>query len=166
MSDLSPLERLVAESACRSLLEHYSSVVDWMDWETMKKLFWSDARFDFGMWAGNFDEFLPWVKQLEEGYARRLHLLCIQGITIEGGIGRAGVGLTILQRLTDQTGESKDEIMFGRYFFRFECRDLEWRISSLSFLMHGVQRFQASDQGGAPLFADGLTPAHPMFSCI
>lgn len=70
----------------------------------------------------------------------------------------------LFRRLVDESGARQDDLLFGRYKFAFECRGGEWRMSSLRFLMHGAQRFKATDAGGSPFYADGLDPSHPQFS--
>lgn len=157
------LRRLLDESACRTQLERYSHVVDWMDWATLPTLFWPDAELDFGMWSGNFTDFIPWVSALEAGYQRRLHLFCLQTLSVSGDRARAEVGMTNHLRLLDAAGVGQDDILFGRYQFGLERRAGEWRLSSLRFLLHGAQRLCATDSGGAAVFADGLSPAHPLF---
>lgn len=162
--DRATFRRSVGESACRSVLERYSHAIDWMDWDTLEELIWPDAEFDFGMWSGNVREFLPWVKELEAGYERRLHLFCVQGISIDGAKARAEVGMANHLRLVDESDQRQDDIVFGRYQFGLECRGREWRINALRFLLHGVQRFRATDDGGSALYADGLSPSHPLFA--
>ena len=152
--------RLVDESACRQLLECYSNVVDWKNWARLDELVWDDAQFDFGMWKGNCAEFKDWVKALEDGYERRLHLFSIQRIIVDGDSAQTEIGLANYLRSNDENGESKDDLLFGRYQIGLQKRDGQWRMQSLKFFLHGVQRFNASDEGGADLFADNLDSAH------
>ncbi len=162
--DRAALRRLLDEAACRTLVERYAYAVDWMNWPGLEALFWSDAQFDFGMWSGDLAAYLPWVAALEQGYARRLHMFAIPRLEIDGDGGRAEVGVGMFVRSIDDAGAGQDDLMFGRYQFRFARREGQWRITSLHFLMHGAHRFAATDQGGSPLFADGLDPSHPLFA--
>jgi len=168
MSDLPDAERqllrrLTDESACRQLLASYTYAVDWMNWSGLETLFWPDAEFDFGMWSGPRDQFVPWVTDLESGYQRRLHHFSMPRLGIEGDRGHAEVGSLMFMRLPGESGAGKDELIAGRYQFGFTRREGEWRMSALQFLMHGAQQFPAVADGGADFFADGLTPDHPRF---
>lgn len=157
------IDQLLRENDCRRLVESYSYAIDWMSWGELEYLFWPEAYFDFGLWAGDRAEFIPWVTALESGYKRRLHSFSIPRLRIAETHGHGEVGATMFFRIENDSGELQDELMFGRYLLGFECRDGEWRMSALSFLMNGVQNFQAADQGGASFFADNLNPQHPLF---
>lgn len=157
------LRRLLDEQACRALLERYAYTIDWMNWAGLEALFWADAHLDFGMWSGDRAAFIPWVTELEEGYSRRLHTLASPRIEVMGDTARAEAGnCTYLRKI--ENGETRDECLFGRYQFRFEKRDGEWRMSGLNFLMHGLQIFPSNDQGGAAFFADNMDMSHPRFA--
>lgn len=157
------LRRLLDEQACRTLLERYAYAVDWMNWAGLSDLFWPDAILDFGMWKGDREAFLPWVKDLEEGYTRRLHMLVSPRIETVGDMIRAEAGnCTYLRKVED--GNAGDQALFGRYQFEFTRRGTEWRIFRLYFLIHGLQQFPATDQGGAAFFADNMDTTHPRFA--
>lgn len=157
------VEKLVNEAACRRLLEAYTYAIDWQNWAGLKELFWANAEFDFGLWQGDREGFLPWVQALEEGYDRRLHHFASPRLSIGDDEGQGEVGALLFMRVQDD-GAAFDEIMAGRYQLGFTRRGDEWRMSRLVFLMHGVQRLPATDNGGADFFADGLAPSHPRFS--
>lgn len=157
------LAGLMDQHACRQLLERYTYAVDWMDWAGLEPLFWPDAKFDFGLWSGDLAAYIPWVTQLESGYQRRLHLFGLPRLSLDGERGKAEAGALMYLRLMNAEGEPQDELMAGRYLFDVERREGEWRLSRLAFLMHGAQRFAATDNGGADFFADGLSPGHRLF---
>lgn len=157
------LNQLLAENACRCLVERYTYCIDWMNWNELEELFWPEAHFDFGMWSGDRCEYLPWVAALEAGYDRRLHMFSMPRLQIDQSRGQGEVGATMYFRLKNESGLAQDELMFGRYLLEFECRAGSWRMSALTFLMHGIQRFEPTDTGGAPFFADNLSPLHPLF---
>lgn len=162
--DQTQLRQLLDEAACRRLVECYAYAVDWMNWPGLEALFWPDACFDFGMWAGDRAGFIPWVTELEEGYSRRLHMLASPRLEIGAETGRGEAGATTVVRSIDADGIGQDDVIFGRYQFAFARRDGAWRMSALRFLMHGMHRVPAGDNGGAPFFADGLDRSHPLFA--
>lgn len=158
------IRALLDEHACRKLLETYCYAVDWKNWGGLAGIFWPDATFDFGMWSGDTAGFIPWVEQLEDGYTRRLHMFAMPLMAIGTDSGRAEVGNTTVVRSIDENGDGQEDIIFGRYQFRFERRDGKWLISALHFFMHGTARVAAADAGGAPVFADNLDTKHPRFA--
>jgi len=157
------LDQLLRENACRRLIESYTYALDWMSWNELEALFWPEATFDFGLWTGGRSEYMPWVSKLEAGYQRRLHIFSIPRLQVAAAKGEGEVGAIMYFRATNQAGKLDDELMFGRYLLDFECRTQEWRISSLKFLMNGIQRFDPTDSGGASFFADNLSTQHPLF---
>lgn len=162
--ELAHTRHLVAEGACRALLERYAYAVDWKNWRGLEALFWPEASFDFGMWQGDRVGFIPWVTDLESNYSRRLHMLAVPRMAIGASKGTAEAGNTTVVRGPGEDGAIKDQVIFGRYQFDFECRAGEWRMSALRFLLHGMHALDATDEGGAPFFADGLEPSHAMFA--
>lgn len=169
MSELSAAENaelrsLLDERACRTLIERYAYAVDWMNWPGLEALFWPEAHFDYGMWSGDRAAAVAWVAELEQGYQRRLHMLASPRIEVMGDRARAEAGAIMHMRSATDDGAGRDDLILARYQFDFERRAREWRIAGLRFLMHGAQSFAATDQGGAPFFADDLTPAHPLFA--
>ncbi len=169
MSDLSNAERdqlreLLAERACRTLIERYAYAVDWMDWTGLEALFWPNAFFDYGIWSGDRAAAVPWVAELEAGYQRRLHMLASPRIEILGDRARAEAGATMFMRAPTEDGTGREDLSFARYLFDFERRNGEWRLSNLRFIHHGSQHFTPTDQGGAAFFADGLDSNHPYFA--
>jgi len=158
--DMVTFRRLVDEAACRSLIERYTYAVDWMNWAGLEALFWQDAFLDFGMWKGNRAEFIPWVTQLEESYRRRLHMFSAPRIEVMGELARIEAGVLMFLRQSPE----RDDLLLARYQFQAARRNGEWRLSKLHFFLHGSQSFPASDQGGAPFFADGLDTSHALFA--
>ncbi|NHN39866.1 nuclear transport factor 2 family protein [Pseudomaricurvus alcaniphilus] len=158
------LRGLLDQQACRQLLESYTCAVDWMNWSGLEDLFWPEAEFDFGMWSGSRDQYIPWVTALESGYQRRLHLFGIPRLSVQADNGSAEVGAIMYLRIGDNSPGTQDELMFGRYQVQFCKRSDVWRMSKLTFLLNGAHRFPATDTGGAAFFADGLSPQHPLFT--
>ena len=149
-----------AREACRELVEHYAYQVDWIDGEGLAALFWEDAAVDFGpAFCGGRDAFAAWVVALERAYARRLHQFGLPRIGVRGAEGRAEAGAFMFLR---RAAEPVEELLFGRYFFRFARRQGRWRIASLAFRMHGLRRFPALPEDGAFAWADALEGPHPL----
>lgn len=114
--DVKNLRHLVNEAACRRLLERYTYSIDWLDIDNLKTLFWDDAKLDFGFWSGSYDEFIPWVSELEAGYQRRIHMFGMPNMVISETNGKADAGATMYFRVINPEDQSAhDELMFVRY---------------------------------------------------
>ena len=78
------LTTLLAKARLGELVSDYANLNDWLDWDRLDSVFWPDSRFDFGMFQGGLDAYRTFVAELEEGYARRLHMFGIPTITLAG----------------------------------------------------------------------------------
>ena len=157
------LESLLVEARLRELVAQYANVIDWLDWDRLPDLFWPDARFDFGMFKGNFAEYSSFVVALEESYRRRLHLFAMPAIRIAGERARIDVGCVIVCR-TDDPVPGIDDVFYGRYLLEVEARQGEWRISSLTYVLNLFDRRPRleDDRVGPMNFGDDLAPSHAL----
>ncbi|WP_246604931.1 nuclear transport factor 2 family protein [Aquisediminimonas sediminicola] len=160
--DLTRIRRMFDESAIRDLLTDYTDAVDWIDWQAMDKIFWPDAILDYGFCKGDTAAIMPIVVSLEESYRRRLHMLGMPRIHLDGDQARADACSVIVAR-TDNDGGGVDDIFWGRYLFTAERRGDVWRLSSLTYLLNLLDSRQrdSDDRDGPVLMADDLTPDHP-----
>lgn len=153
-----------AREACRELVEHYAHLVEWIDGEGLAALFWEDVAANFGpAFCGGRDAFAAWVGALELAYARRQHRFGLPRFQVAGqvagAVGRAEAGAFMFLR---HTAEPVEELLFGRYFFRFARRQARWRIVSLAFRMHGLRRFPAAPEDPALAWAEALEAPQPL----
>lgn len=161
-ADAAAISALIARARLSDLVAEYARVMDWIDWDRLGDVFWSDTQFDFGMFKGDFAEYRAFVAQLEEGYSRRLHMFSIPSIALDGDRARVDAGSVIVCR-TDEPAPGIDDMFWGRYLFDAECRDGEWKLSSLTYVLNLFDRTQrdADDRGMPMRFGDGLNPNHP-----
>lgn len=162
MSDAG-IEALLAKARLGELVAEYANLIDWIDWDRLTSVFWPEATFDFGMFKGDFAAYRTFVAELEEGYARRLHMFGIPAITLSGDRARIDAGSVIVCR-TDEPAPGIDDTFWGRYLFTAERRGGEWRLSGLTYVLNLFDRRerQADDRGGPMTFGDGLSPSHPL----
>lgn len=153
---------LVAKAQLTDLVAEYANLIDWIDWNRLDGVFWPEATFDFGMFKGNLAEYATFVAQLEESYARRLHMFTLPSITITGDTARIDVGCVIVCR-TDEPAPGIDDTFWGRYLLAAERRGEEWRLSGLTYVLNLFDRVEreADDRVGPMNFGDGLSPRHP-----
>lgn len=161
MSDRT-LEELLSKSALTGLIAEYANCIDWIDWKRLDDVFWPDATFDFGMFKGSFDEYRKFVVELEEGYARRLHMFALPSIRLSGDTAQIDVGCVITCR-TDDPAPGIDDTFWGRYLLGAARRDGVWKLSSLIYVLNLFDRVEreVDDRSGPMLFGDGLSPDHP-----
>lgn len=158
------LAGLVAKAELSDLVTEYANLIDWLDWGALDDVFWPEAVFDFGMFKGDLPAYRAFVKELEEGYARRLHMFGLPRIRVAGDRARIDAGSVIVCR-TDEPAPGIDDIFWGRYLFTAERRDGLWRLSSLTYVLNLFDRVerQADDRGAPMNFGDGLAPGHRLY---
>lgn len=161
-ADIARLKRAADQAAINGLIAEYADVMDWLDWDRLGSVFWPEAQFDFGMFKGGFAEYAGFVKTLEEGYRRRLHMFAIPVVRVNGDAARADSGSFIICR-KDNDAHGSDDIFAGRYLFTAERRNGEWRLSGLTYVLHFLEQraLSADDRGGPMHYGDDLNPQHP-----
>lgn len=160
--DRAALAALLDKARLTDLVAEYANLIDWIDWDRLDAIFWPDAMFDFGMFRGDLAEYRAFVVQLEEGYARRLHMFGLPSIRLSGDSARIDALCAILCR-TDTPAPGVDDSFWGRYLLTAERRGGEWRLSGLTYVLNQHDRVerQADDRGGPMHYGDGLSPRHP-----
>ncbi|MFS0738349.1 nuclear transport factor 2 family protein [Sphingomonas sp. 1P06PA] len=161
--DRARLNRLTDEAELRAMLADVAARIDWLDWPGLAALFWPDAQFDFGMFKGDLAAYLEFVRTLEEGYRRRMHLFGMPTIRIDGARARLDAPSIIVCR-TDNGGGGIEDVFTGRYVLSAERRGTEWRFASLDYLMNSIDRWdRETDDRTAPMnFFEGFGPDHPL----
>lgn len=156
------IETLLAKAQLTDLVAEYANLIDWVDWPRLDAVFWPEAEFDFGMFKGDFSEYRKFVIELEEGYARRLHMFTLPSISVSEDTARIDAGCVIVCR-TDEPAPGIDDTFWGRYLLTAERRDGEWRLSGLTYVLNLFDRVERAvdDRTGPMNFGDGLSPKHP-----
>ncbi|RVQ69505.1 nuclear transport factor 2 family protein [Croceicoccus ponticola] len=159
------VEELRGRVRLQDMVAAYSGINDWLDLHLFDTLFWPEAQFDYGMFKGDLTETKVFVRDLESGYLRRLHLSGIPVITIAGDEARIDAG-SIIKCRTAEPAPGVDETFWGRYLFSAERRNGEWRFSKLTYVLNLYERAERRDDDAAmPVnFGDGLDAAHPFRS--
>lgn len=157
-ADRALLQRLADESAVRNVLSSFANAVDWLDWTTYEATMWSDAYIDLGLYKGDTTGFMPFVKALEEGYTRRMHLFGEARIVVSGVEAGAEAAAITHVRTANEQGRF-DDLIRGRYLVEFRKRGAEWRIARVKFVLNEFHRYDSPvEPAGLPLeTADGLT---------
>jgi hypothetical protein len=162
-ADRAALARLADEAAIRDLITRYASGLDWMDWPRVEATLWPDARADFGgMFQGDRAVFMPFLVQLEEGYTRRMHMLGLPRIALDGDSAQADCPSVTHFRAVE-AGERTDNFVFGRYLLKCTRRAGEWRIAHMVFMLNAFRSEQEPNGDEGPLnLGDHTSPSHPL----
>ena len=161
--DDAAIAHLLAKARLGELVAEYANLIDWIEWDRLDAVFWPEAYFDFGMFKGDLPAFRAFVIELEESYARRLHMFAMPSVALDGERARIDAGSVTVCR-TDAPAPGIDDIFWGRYLFDAERRDGEWRLSGLTYVLNLIDRTERTvdDRVGPMNFGDGLSPQHPL----
>jgi len=123
------IETLLARQDIEDVIYRYARGIDRLDFELVRSCYHSDALDDHGLFRGNIDEFIEYVKDFLPRYAVTQHFMGNMLIEVEGEQARAETYAVAYHRkeLTDGTG--KDDVFGIRYVDRFENRNGEWKIA-------------------------------------
>jgi len=102
--------------------------------------YWPDSTSDYGVFAGNFDEYLAWVVPGSPAIPVTQHLLGQSHIELSGDTARVETQVFSYHRV-DFGNEHRDTVIGGRYLDRFEKRGGEWRIAERTMLYDWHQDF-------------------------
>jgi hypothetical protein len=101
---------------------------------------WPDSTSDYGVFAGNFDEYLAWVVPGSPAIPVTQHLLGQSVVDLDGDSARVETQVLSYHRV-DFGAEHRDTAIGGRYLDRFEKRGGEWRIAQRTMLYDWHQDF-------------------------
>ncbi len=156
------IDALLDKAQLQELVASYSCLNDWLDIDLFDQLFWPEATLDYGMFKGTLEESRTFVRDLESGYARRLHLFGIPVVTLSGDTARIDAGSIIACR-TAEPAPGVDETFWGRYLFSAEKRGGVWKFTRLTYVLNLYERVERSDDDNAmPVnLGNGFDTAHP-----
>jgi ketosteroid isomerase-like protein len=124
------LQRLLDESAIRTVLARYARAIDRLDWDLLRSCYHPDATDEHGTYHGSADGFIEWVQGRLAEYDSTKHFLGNQLIEVEGDVAWTETYCLALHRIAPADGEAAhDRTVSVRYCDRFERRDGEWRIA-------------------------------------
>lgn len=137
------LQRLIDEKKIQEILAIYCYAMDEYDQDLLSKVFWPDARLDYGMFKGTGQEFTDSIFKWRQGRGMGLTLHYISNSLIQVSKDNAwGVTYFRAYHRMPEDGESGAHDIFigGRYHDKFQKRGGEWRISARSLLFDWFRR--------------------------
>lgn len=105
--------------------------------------YWPDSITDYGVFKGDFAEYLAWVVPGSDAITCTQHVLGQSFIQLEGDKARVETQVISYHRVNMGT-EERDTTIGGRYLDRLEKRDGEWRIAERTMLYDWYQDFGVS----------------------
>ncbi|MCI4591829.1 nuclear transport factor 2 family protein [Sphingobium sp. BYY-5] len=140
----------VARARIRDCLVRLARGEDRRDAGLIRSCWWPDARYDYGVQAGDFPDYLAWVVPGSDAIANTQHLLGQSHIELAGDKARVETHILSYHRV-DMGGGDQDMVIGGRYLDVLEERSGEWRIA------HRIMLYDwSSDWGKAADWSKGL----------
>jgi hypothetical protein len=123
--------------------------------------YWPDSTTDYGVFKGDFADYLAWVVPGAAAITNTQHVLGQSLIELDGATARVETQVISYHRVDMGEGE-RDTCIGGRYLDRMENRDGEWRIAQRTMLYDWFQDWgQAIDWSQGVM---GLPFSAPHFS--
>jgi hypothetical protein len=105
--------------------------------------YWPDSKTDYGVFAGNFDEYLAWVVPGSPAIPVTQHVLGQSVIQIKDSTALVETQVISYHRV-NMGEEERDTVIGGRYLDRMEKRGGDWRIAQRTMLYDWYQDFGRS----------------------
>jgi SnoaL-like domain len=132
------LRALVERDKIRDCLVRLARGEDRRDAALISGAYWPDSVTDYGVFAGNFDEYLAWVVPGAEAIPCTQHVLGQSFIELEGENAKVETQVISYHRVNFGT-EERDTVVGGRYLDVLEKRGAVWRIASRVMLYDWYQ---------------------------
>jgi hypothetical protein len=127
------LKTVVARDRIRDCIIRLARGEDRRDAELIGASCWPDSTSDYGVFRGNFAEYLAWVVPGSPALPVTQHMLGQSFIELEGDVARAETQVISYHRV-DMGEEHRDVFVAGRYLDRLEARGGKWRIAERTMI--------------------------------
>ena len=137
------IAEFLAREKIRDCLARLARGEDRRDATLIGACYWPDSLTDYGVFRGNFDEYLAWVVPGSPAIPVTQHVLGQSVIDLKGDVALAETQVVSYHRV-NMGEEERDTVIGGRYLDRFEKRDGAWRIAERTMLYDWYQDFGRS----------------------
>lgn len=144
------LKIYLAREKIRDCLARLARGEDRRDVQLIRASCWPDSGSDYGVFAGNFDDYLAWVVPGSPAIPVTQHLLGQSLIDLDGDTARVETQVMAYHRVNFGEQE-RDIVIGGRYLDRMQNRGGEWRIARRVMLYDWYQ-----DSGVSADWSQGL----------
>ena len=146
---------LLARDEIYQLVCTYMRAQDRLDAALHPSVFWDDAYLDYGFYRGGPDGFVTFAQNALKKYRTCHHLIGQVQIEIENTKDAFGeVYYQAYHQGADESGQTIDRIIAGRYIDRYEQREGVWKVAYRSELCDWAREDASKDA----FFADSLMP--------
>lgn len=160
------LTDLLSRDAIRRAIVTLARGEDRRDAALITSAYWPDSVTDYGVFKGNFDEYLAWVVPGAEAITNTQHVLGQSHIELAGSSAKVETQVISYHRIDYGAGETgrdeHDTVIGGRYLDLFEQRDGAWKIASRTMLYDWYQDWGASIDWSQGMM--GMPFSEPKFS--
>lgn len=154
------LDKLIAEREIRNALFRYCRGIDRKDWALFRSAYHDDAHDDHGVYRGDPDGLVSWLKVRHENIAQSMHFIGNCWIDLDADKASGEVYCIVIQRSGDtKDGAAGSRTTIGcRYLDRYERRDGIWRIANRLVVYEWIHENGTGSADGAPerVFPNGL----------
>lgn len=154
----SDLQTLINRDKIHQCIARLARGEDRRNAEMITASLWKDSITDYGVFRGNFDEYLAWVVPGADAIPCTQHVIGQSYIDLKGDKALVETQVVSYHRV-NMGSEERDTVIGGRYLDKFEKRNDEWRIVERTMLYDWYQDWGVSidwSQGvmGMPFSAD------------
>lgn len=168
-ADADELKAFLTREKIRECIVRLARGEDRRDAKLISASYWPDSKTDYGVFVGNFDEYLAWVVPGSPAISCTQHVIGQSYIELSGETARVETQVVSYHRV-NMGEEERDTVIGGRYLDVFEKRGGDWRIAERTMLYDWFQDWGKSidwSQGvmGMPFSAEHFSGrAHGDFS--
>lgn len=137
------LQSFLHREKIRDCLARLARGEDRRDAALISACYWPDSVTDYGVFAGNFDQYLAWVVPGSPAIPVTQHILGQSVIDVKGSAARVETQVFSYHRI-DMGQEHRDTVIGGRYLDQLELRGSDWRIAKRTMLYDWFQDFGVS----------------------
>ncbi|MFA7585527.1 MAG: nuclear transport factor 2 family protein [Novosphingobium sp.] len=128
------LKALLDRDRIRTCIVTLARGEDRRDAAMISSAYWPDSVTDYGVFKGDFAEYLAWVVPGADAIANTQHVLGQTFIELDGDRAKAETQVISYHRIDYGDGEEHDTCIGGRYLDELQWRQEEWRIASRTML--------------------------------
>ena len=137
------LKALLEREKIRDCIARLARGEDRRDAQVISASYWPDSITDYGVFKGNFDEYLAWVVPGSPAIKVTQHVLGQSVVELRGDTAFVETHVSSYHRV-DMGDEERDTLIGGRYLDRMAKRGAEWRIAQRTMLYDWYQDFGVS----------------------
>ena len=138
------LADLLDRDAIRRAIVALARGEDRRDAALITSAYWPDSVTDYGVFKGDFADYLAWVVPGAEAIANTQHVLGQSYIELAGAAARVETQVISYHRIDYGAGDEHDTCIGGRYLDVFDKRDGQWRIAARTMLYDWYQDWGAA----------------------